>query len=80
MLRMVTARFSNMLDRSIEFVIEPWGNSFDIPPGARFAVHYPAPIERDDTSHTEFHLELIRFWCQGNEISVEVNGAVVLTQ
>ncbi len=76
---MVTVRFSNEHDQPIEFMIEPWATVIDIPPGSQFAIHYPAPADRADASHAEYHSGMIRFRCEGHTFEVEVDGAIVLT-
>lgn len=76
---MVTVRFSNELDRPLEFVVEPWAAAETIPPGARFAIHYPAPLGREDTSYAEYQAGMIRFWCEGETYEIDVNGRRIVT-
>ena len=76
---MVTVRFSNEHDRPIELMIEPWATIVDIAPGSRFAVLYPEPVGRPDTSRAEYHPGMVRFWCEGDTFEVEVDGKIVPT-
>ncbi|SNS27745.1 hypothetical protein SAMN06295912_103233 [Sphingomonas laterariae] len=71
---MITVRFSNELDQPLEFMVEPWGAVEIIPPGSRFAIHYPAPEGRSDTSYAEYHVGMIRFLCEGDTYEVDVDG------
>ena len=76
---MATARFANEHDQPIEFMVEPWATVIEIPPGKRFAIHYPAPVGREDTSHAEYHVGMIRFWCEGANFEVELDGEIIQT-
>jgi hypothetical protein len=54
---MITVRFSNETDQAIELMVEPWGAVEPVPAGARFAIHYDPPVDREDTSFAEYHGE-----------------------
>jgi hypothetical protein len=71
---MVTVRFSNESDQPIELMVEPWGAVEMIPPGSRFAIHYPPPEGREDTSYAEYHTGMIRFWVEGDAYEVDIDG------
>lgn len=76
---MVTVRFSNETDRAIEFMVEPWGAVEPIPAGARFAIHYSPHVDREDTSYVEYHAGMIRFWVEGSDYEVDVDGERIPT-
>ena len=76
---MVTARFSNETGKPLELIVEPWASSEVIPAGSTFAIHYPAPPDRGDTSYAEVHEGLITFWCEGDTYEIDVDGARILT-
>jgi len=76
---MVTLRFSNEGDRPLELMIEPWGAVEIIPAGSSFAIHYPPPSDGPDTSYVELHEGMIRFWCEGDDYEVDVDGVRILT-
>lgn len=76
---MVTVRFSNETNQAIELMVEPWGAVELIPAGARFAIHYDPPDDRDDTSFAEYHVGLIRFWVEGSDYELDINGERVPT-
>jgi hypothetical protein len=76
---MVTVRFSNETDQAIELMVEPWGAVEPIPAGARFAIHYDPPADREDTSFAEYHAGMIRFWVEGSNYELDINGEPVPT-
>jgi hypothetical protein len=76
---MVTVRFSNGTDQSIDLMVEPWGAVEPIPPGGRIAVHYDPPAGREDTSFAEHHREMIRFWVEGDSYALEIDGKLIQT-
>lgn len=76
---MVTVRFSNETRKSVKLVVEPWASTEVIPAGSKFAVHYPAPTGREDTSYTEIQDGLVRFWCEGETYEVDIDGVRVVT-
>ena len=76
---MITVRFSNETDQAIELMVEPWGAVEAIPAGARFAIHYDPPVDREDTSFAEYHTGMIRFWVEGGDYELEINGVPVPT-
>ena len=76
---MIVVRFSNETERSIELMVEPWATQVTIPMGSHFAVHYPPPTDRADTSHAEIWPEMVRFWCEGDTFEVEIDGALIET-
>jgi hypothetical protein len=78
-IRMVTVRFSNEHDQPIELMVEPWATIVNIAPGSTFAVLYPEPVGRPDTSFAEYHAGMIRFWCEGATFEVEVDEKIVQT-
>ncbi|KQM53090.1 MAG: hypothetical protein EOO77_10580 [Oxalobacteraceae bacterium] len=76
---MVTVRFSNETDQAIELMVEPWGAVESIPAGAGFAIHYSPQVDREDTSYAEYHAGMIRFWVEGSDYEVDVDGQPVPT-
>lgn len=76
---MITVRFSNETDQAIELMVEPWGAIEPIPAGAKFALHYDPPIGREDTSFAEYHAGMIRFWVEGGDYKLDINGVSVST-
>lgn len=76
---MVTVRFSNETDLPVDFMVEPWGAVEPMPPNAHWAIHYSPPAERDDTSHAEYHVGMIRFWVAGDTYEIDVNGVQIVT-
>lgn len=76
---MVTIRFSNDTGKPLELMIEPWGAIEIIAAGSSFAIAYPAPAHRADTSHAEVHEGMIRFWCEGATYEVDVDLERILT-
>jgi hypothetical protein len=76
---MVTVRFSNETGKPLELMVEPWASTETIPAGSTFAIHYPAPTDRDDSSHAEVHQGMIRFWCEGDTYEVDIDGKRILT-
>ena len=76
---MVTFRFSNESDKPLELVVEPWASAEVFPAGSTFAIHYPPPTDRPDTSFAEVHEGMIRFWCEGDTYEVDVDGVRILT-
>lgn len=73
------ARFKNCTGQPLTLVVEPWATEETIPAGANFAILYPAPTGRDDTSSSEIYADQITFWCEGETFEVEVNGEIVPT-
>ena len=76
---MITVRFSNETADPLDFMVEPWGAVEVIPPGSKFAIVYPSPADRPDTSHAEYHTGMIRFWCEGSTYDVDVDGERIVT-
>ncbi len=76
---MVTVRFSNETDRNIDLMVEPWGAVEPIPAGARFAIRYTPPVDREDTSVAEWHAGMIRFWVEGSHYELNIDGEPVPT-
>jgi hypothetical protein len=76
---MIIARFSNETGKPIELMIEPWATQVTIGPGSHFAVHYPPPKDRTDTSYAEIYDGMVRFQCEGDTFEVEVDGKVIET-
>lgn len=76
---MITVRFSNETTAPIEFMVEPWGAIETINPGSRWSISYPPPIEREDTSHAEYHAGMIRFWVEGDTYEIDVDGVRIVT-
>ena len=76
---MVTVSFANATEKPLDFQVEPWAAIEVIPAGAAFAIHYPAPPDRDDTSFVEIHEAMVVFWCEGSTYEVDVNERRVLT-
>lgn len=76
---MVVVRFSNETAHSLELMVEPWATQVSVPAGSKFAVHYPAPMDRPDTSYAEVYEDMVRFWCEGQTFEVELDGQIILT-
>ncbi|HEU0310628.1 MAG TPA: hypothetical protein VFR36_05365 [Sphingomicrobium sp.] len=76
---MVIARFSNETADQLLLMVEPWATLVSVPAGSKFAVHYPAPTSRADTSYAEVHDDMLRFWCEGETFEVEIDGKIILT-
>ena len=76
---MITVRFSNETDQAIELMVEPWGAVESIPAGAKFAIHYEPPAGREDTSFAEYHAGMMRFWVEGSDYVLDINGVSVPT-
>jgi hypothetical protein len=76
---MVKVRLLNKTGKPLELVVEPWASTESIAAGSAFAIYYPAPTDRDDTSYAEFRDGLIIFWCEGETYEVDVDGARILT-
>jgi len=76
---MVTVRFSNETDHPIELMVEPWGAVEPIPAGARFAIHYNPPSDRADTSFAEYHSGMVRFWVEGDDYELDIDGKPAAT-
>ncbi len=76
---MVTLHFSNETDSPLDLMVEPWGNIIVVQPGSRFAIHYPPPPNREDTSRAEYHVGMLRFWCEGDTFEVDVDGERIFT-
>ena len=60
-------------------MVEPWGAVEPIPAGARFAIHYEPPADREDMSSAEYHSGMIRFWVEGDCYELEIDGEAVPT-
>lgn len=60
-------------------MVEPWGAVENIPAGARFAIHYSSPVDREDTSYADYHPKMIRFWSEGSGYKLDTAGEPVPT-
>ncbi len=76
---MATVRFTNEMNQPLELMVEPWGAVELIAPGSRFAIHYPTPDAREDTSYAEYHSGMIRFWCEADTYELDVDGQRIET-
>ncbi|KQN29705.1 hypothetical protein [Sphingomonas sp. Leaf38] len=76
---MMKVRFSNETDQAIELMVEPWGAVEPIPAGARFVIHYTPHVDREDTSFAEYHVGMIRFWVEGSDYELNIDGETVPT-
>ena len=74
-----TVRFANKTGAELELVVELWATSVIIPAGSEFAIHYPAPTDRDDTSFAELQEGVLTFWCEGATFEVDVDGVRIAT-
>jgi len=76
---MAVVRFSNETAKSLELIVEPWVTKVTVPPGSKFAVHYPTSEDQPDTSCVEIHEGTVRFWCEGDTFEVELDGKIIVT-
>ena len=76
---MVTVQFSNKTGKPLELVVEPWASNEKIPVCSTFAIHYPAPPDREDTSHFEIRKSTLVFCCEGSTYEGDVDGERILT-
>ncbi len=76
---MIIVRFSNEMSKSLELVVEPWATQLTVPAGSKFAVHYSPPEDRPDSSYAEVYEDMVRFWCEGDDFEIEVDGNIVPT-
>ncbi|WP_236554677.1 hypothetical protein [Novosphingobium sp. 9U] len=60
-------------------MVEPWGAIELIPAGAKSAIHYDPPVNREDSSFAEYHIGMIRFWVGGDGYELEINGVSIPT-
>jgi hypothetical protein len=66
--------FKNDSNEPLMLIIEPWASSEHIPPGSTVDIHYPRPIDRDDTSHADHNGDTLVFWCEGPTYEVDIDS------
>ncbi len=64
----------NDSNEPLMLIIEPWASSETIPPGSTVDIHYPRPIDLDDTSHADHNGNTVVFWCAGATYEVDIDG------
>ena len=72
-----TVHFSNNTGGELELTVEPWGALEVIPAGSKFAIHYAAPKDGNDTSLVDLQGSSMTFWCEGDPYDLVVDGIQV---
>lgn len=75
-------RFTNPGENTIDFIIEPWGNIFPMPPGATFEVAFQAEGEiGNDAPEVQWSADAITVYAGRNSTfslvkspAIEANG------